>query len=1589
MEAADEREKKAGPGRNCHPVLEAWFRDTFGRPTDIQARTWEPVSAGENVLLAAPTGSGKTLAALLPCLNRIAAAKDGAEPGAPGVRLLYVTPLKALNNDIHDHLLGFVKQLEPYGKQYEAETSKAWQNITAGVRTGDTTQSTRASMLRNPPDVLVTTPESLYILLASGKARQTLRTVEQIIVDEIHDLAEDKRGMHLTVSLERLEHLCGRPLQRIGISATINPMERVARYLGGWTEAAGDGRTGGNGGDAESGEPAPADATARFRSNAPGAFAERGERTPESRRDRTDGRADDGESESVPYGNDAAGSEPASQNARTGLFPRPVAIIESAMAKTFDVTVTMPELTALKGKRAEVWTVIASRLADMMEGCRSVLIFVNNRRLCERVTLHLNELAGGEMARSHHGSVSRERRLATERALKDGTLRCLVATSSLELGIDVGHVDLVIQIDSPQSAASGIQRIGRAGHSVGDVSRGIIVARHRGQLAECAVLAREITHRRIEEIHIPEGSIDVFCQQAAAMAAVGDWPLDELFALFRRSDSFHSVSRERLVEALQLLSGYYPHCRPLVEWDREAGTVRGLRQTHAAVLTGAGTIPQSSAYPVYLNDARVHIGELDEEYVHESRPGDVFQLGTASYRIVTIKGDRIYASEVAANAYSEIPFWRGDGPGRSYALSRKVGALLEELEQRAGTENLASTVAWLRAQYRLDGHAAESLAGLVDAQKSASSVPHVRKVVVEHYEDEVKKHHLVLHTVFGRRTNRTWQLALQRLYEARSSSKIYTYVRDNGIEFIFQDWHPEFATLWLNVREEQLEELLAEAIPSSPVFGVTFRHLAQTSLLLARGFSRVPLWQQRMRSDRLLEESLPYAERFPLIRETMRICMYDALDPLRLKELLHGIHSGSIRVETRNVGYPSPFAAQFMWEFVNTAIYESDAIPQDIQYRLLTVSKQLAGQFFEPAAFQGLMDAEEAQAWIDGGYEYRPATADAAGESKEPGRLAGVRDPAAPPDDADAAEKPLRPLDAPDRLYRLLKRQGDLNLAEIRSRLGKEESAEAAIAELRQRRRIRPQTVGGEQRWICEDEADTYAAFPADPVAASFILRRYAERQIAFTDEQLAERYAIGPERTAEWIERWAGDGTIERSPFAATPEEPLWTSRSAAARLLRFSIGQMRRRAEPVEPDRYCRLLLGIQHMLPDSRLSGADGLRQAIAVLQGVYLPVSQWESLVFPARVTDYRKDMLDLLCAGGEVIWLGRKEEGEKEGRVAFYLTESKDLYTSGASAADSGTQPQPSEPELLDLLQSKGASFLTALSRDTGLAPSELLDKLLRLVWDGLVSNDQFAPIRLHGTSAGVRPATRKGFQSGLGRWYATAGAEQPPAAVQGGKAAANDASADGTAEKRVVAWIHHLLQSYVIITRDVIARHIPAETERLQDTIRKLEDWGMLARGFWIQGIAHMQVAAPETVEQLRQPDVADVGGTVVLSAVDPANPYGSLLRWPEREQASFARKPGNYMVFVRGRWVLWIENNGKRFVTIDRERLEEADSEAGVVLEAVRVILRQSGLRKIVVDSWDGAAAPQTEAADWFRRIGAEADRGTFVLWPSSLRGV
>ncbi|MDF2837421.1 MAG: box helicase, partial [Paenibacillus sp.] len=1139
-----------------HAVISEWFSGSFGEPTDVQRQAWRSIGEGHHTLIAAPTGSGKTLAALLPCLDKLVQSRERSGPA--GVRILYLTPLKALNNDIHHHVLHFVEQLEAVAAS-SGET--AWSGIRCEVRTGDTSQSKRASMLRNPPDVLVTTPESLYLLLTSEKGRAILATAEQIIVDEIHDLAADKRGSHLSLTLERLARRCAKPLQRIGVSATQKPLDRVARFLAGW-EQAGSG---------------------------------------------------------VLEGSDA-------------MRPRPVTIVESTMSKRMDVRITMPDQSKPAATREAVWLPLLDRVVQAMEGCRSVLLFVNSRRLCERLCLRLNDHVGYEMARSHHGSISRERRLEVESLLKAGSLRCIVATSSLELGIDVGHIDLVIQLDSPQEAARGIQRIGRAGHAVGEASRGLLLARQKAVLPELAVLSRQISLREIEEIRIPRSPMDVLSQHIVSMVAMEDWEIGEMHRLILHSDSYQSFSRDRLESMVQVLAGFYPFAKPLLEWDRAKNVLTKRSNTAMASITGVGTIPQSGNYPVHHLDSRAHLGELDEEFVQESRVGDVFQLGTSSWMIRDIRNDRIYVSE-AGNKFSEIPFWRNEAGSRPYELGEKIGAFLRDLslrleldngdeisttESRPGIEDQVSE--WLNGNYGMDRVSAQELISLVRSQHQACALPTDTQIVVEHYRDVMNQTHVIIHNQCGRTVNRAWLLAIERQFERTLPYKLYGNAKDNGIELVLPEWDSSWLQAMNQVTPANLENLLAEAITGSPLLGIAFRRIAENSLLLSRSFTRTPLWQKRLRSEELLRGALPYAEHFPYLREAMSECLHDYLGYDELKAVLERLASGRMAIVVRETPFPSPFAAQFIADYVNMRIYEGDGLDEATRLQLLNVSKDLASQLFDSNGSGDAINREVIE--------------------EEKRRL-------------NASDRP--PSDA-NELFSLLKSRGDLTAMEIVKLAG--EPSLAWLRTLHEQGRIDSVdlTGDGEFRWIPADERDVYSSFPDTPASVTFVLGRFADHVISFTEAELCERYPTLTLQAAKVaVEQLIEQGMIERAPHAANEEERIWTSAKVASRLVRLSIRHARDRAEPVDPARWCSQIAFMQHALQGTQLQGSEGLLAVIERLQGIYLPLSHWETIIFPSRLSPYRKEHLDLLCASGEVLWLGRKDEGDKEGKVAFFLT----------------------------------------------------------------------------------------------------------------------------------------------------------------------------------------------------------------------------------------------------------------------------------------------------------------------------------------------
>ncbi|GFN32318.1 DEAD/DEAH box helicase [Paenibacillus xylaniclasticus] len=1533
------------PLQPFHPVIAEWFVSAFGEPTDVQVRAWRAIQDGKHTLIAAPTGSGKTLAALLPCLDAVVRdklAKDTdssslqVDKEARGVRVLYVSPLKALNNDIFEHLVSFIESIDCAA----AERDTMWPGIRCAVRTGDTPPSQRSSMAKRPPDVLMTTPESLYILLTSKSGMDMLRTVRYVVVDEIHDLAADKRGSHLSLSLERLVQLCNGAIQRIGVSATQKPMWRVARFLGGWEP------------DSKSKEADECDTMLA----------------------------------------DPSLERPVHP---LGYVPRSVAIVESTMPKPMQVQLTMPDQTKPMTSLEAIWQPLLQRLFALMEGSRTVLIFVNSRRLCERICLRLNDAAGYELSRAHHGSLAKERRLEAERMLKSGELRCIVATSSLELGIDVGHVDLVIQIDPPFNAASGIQRIGRAGHSVGGISRGAMIVRHRGALPEAAVLSKLIADRDIEPITIPKHPLDVLSQHTVSMAAGRDWTVRELYELIVRSDSFAALPYDRLISMLQVLSGLYPFARPLLDWNRETDTITGRQSGAIAALTGAGTIPSSSAYPVHHLDSRVHLGELDEEYVHESRVGDVFQLGTNSWMIRRIDRDRIYVTE-APNSFSEIPFWRNEADGRSVELGLKIGQFIREaaerLKLRDGSGEVSSAddddplvdrsvTDWLVDSYGLDGASAETLVAYIRAQHAFCGLPTDRTIIVEHYRDVSNQTHVIVHNWFGRRLNRTWLLAIERQFEQLLPYKLYGNAKDNGIEFVLPDWDSSWLQSIWHVMPGNVTTLLTEAVTGSPLLAIAFRHLAETSLLLSRSFNRTPLWQKRLRSEELLREAMPYAERFPFLDEAMRECLHRYLDVDGLRGILEAIGNGQLEFVIRETQYPSPMATQFIAEYVNMRIYEGDGLDDVIRMQLLNVSKELAGKVFGDDAIRSALSVKVIEAERE-----RLSNTD--------GRLSSSDD-----------------------LLSWLKIRGDMGTDEI-VKLGGE-AALAWVAELSSRgaivlvdlsdlntikltavsesdsvsETVVPTSAERTLRWICRDEQELYSQFPHDPASVSFIIGRFAEHQISFTEPELCERYpALTLKAAREAVALLLDQQLIEQAPFASGPDERLWTGRRTAERLIRLSIHEARDRIKPAHPNRWFVQMAMRQHVLSGTQLRGEEGLRTIISRLQGLFLPLSHWETIIFPSRMIDYRPELLDLLCATGDVIWLGKQDNGEKEGRIAFFLADSKPLYEPYVSALD--TKPSL-RPDLLAALRSGGASFLAKLARDIGEAPSGTLNGLLSLVWEGQASNDQFAPLRLH-ASKKKSDWARSG--SGLGRWYWTgslsdnsdsSGASQTSkrdeteAQVQ--RSEAHSALSNAT-ESSAIHWVRHLLDSCGIVTKELVSQLTPFSWDALLPVLKQLEEWGTITRGKFVDGEAAMQFTTPDIAEAIRSPvpDSQDRSVTV-LSSIDPANPYGLIAPWPKLERCSFARKAGHYLVLCGGEWLYWIENNGRRIHTISGEAAV-MDSSLLELRLSLSAILRRQRLSKIVVELWNGSSILSTDQGVELLGIGAERDGQRLVFWPSTL---
>jgi ATP-dependent Lhr-like helicase len=1442
-----------------HPLVREWFEGAFAEPTAAQRRGWPPIAEGAHSLILAPTGSGKTLAAFLWALNGIVA--DRIEGRAPA-RLLYLSPLKALNYDVERNLRGPLAGIAAVARRHGLEPPE----ISVAVRTGDTPQRERQRMLREHPDILITTPESLYLLLTS-RGTEILKGIRSVIIDEIHAVAGTKRGAHMSLSLERLQRVVeedGGALQRIGLSATQRPLSEIARFLG---------------------------------------------------------------------GQDAQGT------------PRPVEIVDAGAAKQLEIEVIVPvdDMRELGGaepppedeiavagsesRRRSIWPAMYPELLALVRAHRSTLIFVNNRRLAERLALRLNELAEEEVARAHHGSLAREQRTLIEEQLKEGALPCLVATSSLELGIDMGAVDLVIQVESPRSVARGMQRIGRAGHQVGAPSRGRVFPKYRGDLLECAAVVERMHRGAIEETHVPRLPLDVLAQQLVAICSDGAWSVDDLESLARGSYPFAELSREQLEGVLDMLAGRYPsdefaELRPRVVWDRTTGMVRGRDGSRALAVQNEGTIPDRGLYAVVLPDG-ARVGELDEEMVYEARSGQTFMLGASTWRIEEITRDRVIVTP-APGAPGAVPFWKGEGVGRPYELGEAVGRLARELIV-AGPERGAAR---LRAESSFDERAARNLMNYLEDQAIATgTVPSDRAIVVERFRDEIGDWRLCVLTPFGARVHAPWALAVGARIRAETGQEAHTIWGDDGIALHLPDADTAPSPDIALIAPDELEELVLGELGGTALFGARFRENAARALLIPRRRPgmRTPLWQQRLKASSLLQVARKFGS-FPVILETYRECLNDWFDLPALRGVLTRIQSRELAVVEVETATASPFAGSLLFEYVASYMYEDDTPVAERRAQALSLNRDLLRE---------LLGQEELRDLIDPG-ALETLEVDLQGLS-ERARARGA-----------------------DGLHDLLRRIGDLSEDEIALRVTEPGAARAWVEDLIAERRACRIRLGGEERVIAAEDAGRYrdglGAMPPSGVPEAFletvpdalrgIVARFARTHGPFHTPDVAGRYALPAGALEAPLAALEAAGTLVLGELRPGGSGREWCDAEVVRRLRRASLAALRREIEPADPGALGRFLPDWQRVDRPGGTHGVEALRDALTTLQGLALPPAQWETEVFPRRVAGYGPAALDELAARGEIVWVGAGAGGVGGGRVALYFREDAPLL--GPPPAD----PAPEGPvaEALREALRGGASFWDDLLVAAAAPREEVFTALWAMVWAGEVTNDLWLPLR----APRRLPALQRPSAGGRRRLGARRAA---PSAVAGRWSLAERlfrGDVDPAERRRALAEL--LTERHGVLTRSAtLSEGVPGGYSAIYPALGELETLGTLRRGYFIAGLGGAQFAMPGAVERLRdlrdaQPD--DDPRTIVLGAADPAQPYGAAAPWPAREgNRSPSRVYGAQVVLVDGAPALYMERGGKGLLTFP-ETEERALARAVHALAAWIVADRR---RKAAIERVDG----------------------------------
>jgi ATP-dependent Lhr-like helicase len=1484
-----------------HPAVRSWFRGTLGEPTKAQALAFGPIADGQSTLVLAPTGSGKTLAAFLAALDKLIYAPE--PPKESRCRVLYVSPLKALAVDVERNLraplAGIVESARLLGESVRVPS--------AFVRTGDTTAAERASMTRAPPDVLITTPESLYLILTSN-ARKMLLDVDTVIVDEIHALVPSKRGAHLFLSLERLEELrAGKPrLQRIGLSATQRPLDEVARLLGGFD----------------------------------------------------------------------------------GGKPRPVTVVDAGEKKRLELTIEVPDVDLGRlrdvedamqpggaGPARTIWPQIHLRLAELIRAHRSTLLFVNSRRLAERLASAVNEVAGEELALAHHGSVAREKRVLIEDRLKRGLLPAIVATSSLELGIDMGAIDLVVQIEAPPSVASGMQRIGRASHGVGGVPKGILMPKHRADLLAATAAVVGMRSAAIEETFYPRNPLDVVAQQIVAIAAMDTMRVEALYDLLRRAAPFAELPRSSFEGVLDMLSGRYPSddfrgLRPRVTWDRNRGRISGREGARQLAVTNGGTIPDRGLYGVFLrgegdgaNDRTSRrVGELDEEMVFEMRVGEVFLLGASSWRADEITHDRVIVTP-AAGEPGKMPFWHGDRAGRPRAFGEAVGVLTRKVA-RAGDDEAR---AMLEDDLKLGASAARNLVSYVREQVEATGeVPSDRAIVLESFKDELGDWRLCVLSPFGARVHAPWATAVLAKLRERPGD-VEAVWSDDGIAFRLPDRDDPPDARDFFPPSSEIERMVVGAIGGTSLFAARFREAAARALLLPKRApgKRTPLWAQRKRAYDMLSVASQYPS-FPIVLETYRECLRDVFDLPSLVDILQRVESRKIRVSHAESRTPSPFAASLLFSFVANFIYDGDAPLAERRAQALSIDHAQLRELLGEAELRSLLD------------------------------------PDAIANHVAVLQRLEHPAKHADGVHDLLLSLGDLSTAEIEARASPAAMAPTWIQALADDRRIARVKIAREARYIASEDAGRYrdaiGVMPPRGMASSFLepvkdplgdlVARYARTHGPFRTAEVAGRFGIGAAAIDDAVGRLLANGKLIEGAFLPGGHGRELCDAEVLRAIRGKSLAKLRREVEPVDAPAYGRFLAE-WHALT-SRRRGRDAILDAIAQLQGCPLLVSEIDARILPARVEGFRRWDLDALFAAGRVTWAGVEPIGSNDGRIALYLAEDEAYLSPPPGHAEGDVAAKVRE-----VLEKRGAIFFHELARAVGGYPADVLEALLGLVWAGEATNDTLDPLRSLAEAARPRDRKNAARRGGAGpRTSTTPGTEG-----RWSLRASRLADAPSPTEKSA-ALARALLERYGVLTREAVhAEGIAGGFGAVYDVLKAMEEGGRLRRGYFLAGRGATQFALPgadDRLRGLRSP--SDEKRTFVLAATDPANPYGAALPWPARTGAPRGeaessdgndaevagessgprpqRAAGAVVIVHDGALVGWLSRGHDTLVTFLSEDQGSRAAQAEALAGALASLVGEGGLRALLLSTIDGASAAGSALGDALRSAGFGASR-------------